>query len=93
MSEESSWALVDKSRFTTTERKKFYELREKLLNDYKYRVEFLKNPQSFVEAKTGIKVDDSLMKRVWESVRKLTDDEGQPKLGDREGKLRGIILD
>jgi hypothetical protein len=61
-----------------------------LLTNKEYRTEFLKNPQFFVEAKTGIKIDEDLMKIVWGSVRKLSNDTGQPRKNE---ELKGVSLD
>lgn len=81
---------TDARGWDQNQQRKIEEMANNLVKDYKYRVKFLKNPQSFVEAETGIKVDDDLMITVWGSVRKLSNDSGQP----RENKeLQGISLD
>jgi len=89
MSKESRWPKADRSKFNQNQQQKLEEIADKLVEDEKYRVEFLKNPESFIEAEAKIKVDDNLMKIVWESVHKLSDQTGQP----RKGRLQGVTLD
>ncbi len=76
-------------KLNPTQRREIEKVAKRLVEDYDYRYRFLENPKSFVEAEAKMKLDKDLMKTVWVSVRKLTDQNGQPK----EGKLEGITLD